>query len=47
MHYEVIEEPVAYTIKADQSVLYFFDMKTAKRLPLNSVRCGKDIRSKK
>lgn len=47
MHYEVIEEPVAYTLKADQSVLYFFDKKTAKRLPLNCVRCGKDIRYKK
>jgi DNA polymerase III epsilon subunit-like protein len=47
MHYEVIEEPVAYTVKADQSVLYFFDKKTAKRLPLNCVRCGKDIRYKK
>jgi DNA polymerase III epsilon subunit-like protein len=47
MHYEVIEEPVAYTLKADKSVLYFFDKKTAKRLPLNCVRCGKDVRYKK
>ena len=47
MHYEVVEEPVAYTLKADKSVLYFFDKKTAKRLPLNCVRCGKDIRYKK
>lgn len=47
MHYEVVEEPVAYTIKADKSTVYFFDKKTAKRLPLNCVRCGKDIRYKK
>ncbi|MBQ9783207.1 MAG: hypothetical protein IJW44_01660 [Clostridia bacterium] len=47
MHYEVVEEPVAYTLKADKSVLYFFDKKTAKRLPLNCVKCGKDIRYKK
>lgn len=47
MHYEVIEEPVAYTVRADKSVLYFFDKRTAKRLPLNCVRCGKDVRYKK
>ena len=47
MHYEVIEEPVAYTLRADKSVLYFYDKKTAKRLPLNCVKCGKDIRYKK
>lgn len=47
MHYEVVEEPVAYTLRSDKSVLYFFDKKTAKRLPLNCVRCGKDIRYKK
>ena len=47
MHYEVVEEPVAYTLKADKSVLYFYDKKTAKRLPLNCVRCGKDVRYKK
>ena len=47
MHYEVVEEPVAYTVKADKSILYFFDKRTAKKLPLNCVRCGKDIRYKK
>ena len=47
MHYEIVEEPVAYTVKSDKSVLYFYDKKTAKRLPLNCVRCGKDIRYKK
>lgn len=47
MHYEVVEEPVAYTVKADKSILYFFDKRTAKRLPLSCARCGKDIRYKK
>ncbi len=47
MHYEVVEEPVAYTVRNDKSILYFFDKKTAKRLPLNCVRCGKDIRFKR
>ncbi len=47
MHYEVVEEPVAYTVKSDKSILYFYDKKTAKRLPLNCTRCGKDIRYKK
>ena len=47
MHYEPIEEPVAYTYKADKSVLYFYDKRTAKRLPLLCVKCGKDIRYKK
>ncbi len=47
MHYETVEEPVAYTYKADKSVLYFYDKKTAKRLPLMCVQCGKDIRYRK
>ena len=47
MHYEVVEEPVAYTLKADKSVLYFYDKKTAKRLPLKCAKCGKDFRYKK
>ena len=47
MHYETVEQPVAYTYKADKSVLYFYDKKTAKRLPLMCVQCGKDIRYKK
>lgn len=44
MNYETVEEPVAYTYKADKSVLYFYDKKTAKRLPLMCVECGKQIR---
>ena len=47
MHYETVEEPVAYTYKSDKSVLYFYDKKTAKRLPLMCVQCGKDIRYRK
>lgn len=44
MHYETVEEPVAYTYKADRSLLYFYDKKTAKKLPLMCVECGKQIR---
>ena len=47
MNYEVIEGPVAFTYRADRSVLFFYDKKTCKRLPLMCVRCGKDIRYKK
>ena len=47
MHYRPIEEPVAYTVKADKSVLYFYDKRTCERLPQLCVRCGKDIRYKK
>lgn len=44
MHYEVIEEPVAFTVKGDGTTLYFYDKKTAVRLPLECVKCGKDVR---
>ena len=47
MHYEPVEEPVAYTYKADRSVLYFYDKKTAKKLPLTCIKCGQDVRYKK
>ena len=47
MNYEVVEEPVAYTYKADRTMLFFYDKRTAKRLPLMCVKCGKDIRYKK
>ncbi len=47
MNYEPIEEPVAYTLRSDKSILYFYDKKTAKRLPLMCVRCGKAVRYKK
>lgn len=44
MHYEVTEEPVAFTVKGDGTTLYFYDKKTATRLPLNCVKCGQDVR---
>ena len=47
MYYEPIEEPVAYTLKADKSILYFYDKRTANKLPQLCVKCGKDIRYKK
>lgn len=47
MHYEPVEEPVAYTVRADKSVLYFYDKRTCNKLPQMCVRCGKDIRYKK
>ena len=47
MHYEVIEEPVAYTIRNDKSYMYFYDKKTAVRMPLSCVKCGKDVRYKR
>ena len=47
MHYETVEEPVAYTYKADKSVLFFYDKRTAKRLPLMCAACGKDVRYRK
>lgn len=47
MNFEIIEEPVAYTYKADKSMIFFYDKKTAKRLPLLCVHCGKYVRYKK
>ena len=47
MNYEAIEEPVAYTVRSDKSLLYFYDKRTAKRLPLMCVKCGKAVRFKK
>ncbi len=47
MHYETVEEPVAYTYKGDKSVLYFYDKKTAKRLPLMCAVCGNEVRFRK
>ncbi len=47
MNCEPVEEPVAYSIKADKSVVYFYDKKTASKLPLLCVKCGKSIRFKK
>ena len=44
MNYDVIEEPVAYTLRNDKSVIYFYDKKTAIRRPLMCVECGRAVR---
>ncbi len=44
MNYDVIEEPVAYTLRHDKTTIYFYDKKTAIRRPLMCVHCGKEIR---
>lgn len=44
MHYDVIEEPVAYTLRADKTPIYFYDKKTALRQPLMCVHCEKAVR---
>lgn len=44
MNYDTVEEPVAYTLRNDKSVLYFYDKKTAIRRPLMCIECGKEIR---
>jgi DNA polymerase III epsilon subunit-like protein len=47
MNCETVEEPVAYTLKADRTVNFFYDKKTASKLPLMCVKCGKNVRFKK
>lgn len=47
LHYEAVEEPVAYSIKKDGTFIYFYDKKTAVRLPLMCVKCGMFVRYKK
>jgi DNA polymerase-3 subunit epsilon len=48
MNYEPIEEPVAYTIHfTDKTVCYFFDKKTALKLPMMCIRCLKNVRYKR
>ncbi len=47
LHLDAVEEPVAYSLKKDGSTIFFFDKRTAIRLPLMCVKCGKDIRYKK
>ena len=44
MMYETAEEPVAFSRRNDQSVIYFYDKRTANRLPLLCVKCGKEVR---
>ncbi len=47
MFYKPIEEPVAYTIKSDKSILYFYDKRTCERLPQPCIKCGAADRYKK
>jgi len=47
MHYEPLEEPVAFSYKADKSIVYFYDKATARKLPQLCLKCGKDIRYKR
>ena len=47
MNYDVVEEPVAYSLRSDGSHIYFYDKRTAVRRPLKCVACGKDVRYKK
>ena len=44
MHYDVVAQPVAYTLRNDKSVIYFYDKSAAVRQPLMCVECGKDVR---
>ncbi len=46
MNYEVVEEPVAYQMRGGE-VVYFYDKRTAVRLPLMCIKCGKAIRYKR
>ncbi len=46
MFYRPIEEPVAYNIKQDGSTVWFYDKKTALRLPMMCTKCGKAVRFK-
>ena len=47
MNYDVVEEPVAYNKRADGSMLYFYDKRTAVRRPLKCTACGRDVRYKR
>ncbi len=48
MNYEPVEEPVAYTVRfTDKSVCYFYDKKTALKLPMMCIRCLKKVRFKR
>ena len=50
MNYEPVEEPVAYNVRGkgeDAETVYYYDKRTAKKLPLYCVKCGKNIRYKR
>ena len=46
MNYETVEEPVAYSRRGDD-VVFFYDKRTASRLPLMCCKCGKAVRYKR
>lgn len=46
MNHEVIEEPVAYSRRGSELV-FFYDKRTATRLPLMCVKCGQAVRYKR
>ncbi len=45
MFYKPIEEPVAYTVKNGENI-WFYDKRTALRLPMMCTKCGKEVRYK-
>ena len=47
IHFEAVEEPVAFSLKKDGTKVYFYDKKTCIRQPLMCVQCGKHVRYKK
>ncbi len=47
MHYDIIEEPVAYGVKRDGTRVFLYDKKTAVRQPLMCVKCNKFVRYKR
>ncbi|MBQ7153489.1 MAG: 3'-5' exonuclease [Clostridia bacterium] len=46
LHYDVVEEPVAYTTRLNHEILYFYDKKTAIKQPMMCAQCGKFVRYK-
>ncbi len=47
MNYDVVEEPVAYNLRSDGTMIYFYDKRAAVRRPLKCTVCGKDVRYKR
>lgn len=47
MHYDIVEEPIAYSVKRDGTKIFFYDKKTAVRQPLMCVKCNKFVRYKR
>ena len=47
LNYDVVAEPVAYSVRNDGSYIFFYDKKTAIRRPLKCVVCGQDVRYKR